>query len=65
MAVSDLGSAELDRITRVERPSRARTRPKRVRTMLEIGTSFSVLLLIMLGALIARFLLSLPYSMAH
>ena len=65
MAVSDLSSPEVDRIGRTDSPTRAQTRSKRVRTMVQIGGSFSVLVLIMLGALTARLLLLLPYSMAH
>jgi hypothetical protein len=65
MAVSDLSSSDGHRIGCTDDPNRAQTRAKRVRTMVQIGTSFSVLLLIMLSALIARLLLSLPYTVAH
>jgi hypothetical protein len=36
-----------------------------MRTVREIGATFSVLVLITIGALAARMLLSLPFSVAH
>ena len=70
MAFSDLTSPpQVDRIGRTDRhgdrrldkqtPSRTKAR---VRTAVEIGASFSVLLLIMLGALVVRILVSLPFT---
>ena len=65
MAVSDLSSPELDRIGHTDCAGRAQTRTKCVRTLIQIGGSFSVLLLIMLGALTVRIVLSLPYNVAN
>ena len=70
MAFSDLTSPpQVDRIGRTDRHDDRRlgkqipSRPKaRVRTVVEIGASFSVILLIMVGALVVRILASLPFT---
>lgn len=71
MAVFDMGSADPDRIRRLDRqsersptdetPARAKTGR---RTFLEIGTGLLAILLIMIGAMALRALLSLSYGVA-
>jgi hypothetical protein len=71
MAVFDLSSSQVDRIGNDHRGYRARAGQVRsrakspTRTALEIGATFSVLVLIMVGALALRLLLSLPHGVVH
>jgi hypothetical protein len=66
MVVMDLARSRGERIgrTRTERDASQRTKAP-MRTFLEIGATFSVLVLIMIGALAVRMLLSLPLGVAH
>jgi hypothetical protein len=66
MAVSELSSYQNDRSGRVGRfsqnPSVAKIRFRRI---VEVGATFSVLLLIMSGALIMRAVLYLPHGISQ
>ncbi len=66
MAVMDFARSRGERIgkTRTERDGWQRAKAG-MRTFREIGATFSVLLLIMIGALTVRMLLSLPLGVAH
>jgi hypothetical protein len=63
MAVMDLARSRGDRIgrTRTDRDGLQQAKA-RMRTVREIGATFSVLVLIMIGALVVRLLLSLPHG---
>ena len=66
MVVIDLARPRGERIgrTRTDRDASQRTKAW-VRTFREIGATFSVLVLIMIGSLAVRLLLSLPFGVAH
>ena len=66
MAVMDFARSRGERIgeTRSERAASQRAKA-RMRTVREIGATFSVLVLIMIGALAVRWLLSLPHGAIH
>ncbi|MGC2415879.1 MAG: hypothetical protein WA459_24685 [Stellaceae bacterium] len=66
MAVMDFAKSRGERIgkTRTQRDVSHRVKAG-MRTFREIGATFSVLLLIMIGALAVRMLLSLPLGVAH
>jgi hypothetical protein len=66
MVVMDFARSRGERTgtTRTERGAAQRTKAL-MRTFLEIGATFSVLVLIMIGALTVRMLLSLPFGVAH
>jgi hypothetical protein len=63
MAVMDFARSRGERIgeTRTDRASSQRA-TARMRTVREIAATFSVLVLIMIGALAVRLLLSLPHG---
>jgi hypothetical protein len=66
MAVMDFARSRGERIgeTRSERAD-SQLAKARMRTVREIGATFSVLVLIMVGALALRLLLSLPHGVVH
>jgi hypothetical protein len=66
MAVMDFARSRGERIGET-RSERAASQPAkaRMRTVREIGATFSVLVLIMIGALAVRLLLSLPHGAIH
>jgi hypothetical protein len=66
MAVMDLARSRGERIGRTRIGRDASQRGKAwMRIVREIGATFSVLVLIMIGALTVRTLLSLPFGGAH
>jgi hypothetical protein len=66
MAVMDFARSRGERIGRTQTERDAWQRAKAwMRTFREIGATFSVLLLIMIGTLALRMLLSLPLGVAH
>jgi hypothetical protein len=66
MAVMDFARSRGERIGETRTESDASQRAKaRMRTVREIGATFSVLVLIMIGALAVRMLLALPLGVAH
>jgi hypothetical protein len=66
MAVMDFARSRGERIGRTQTERDAWQRAKAwMRTFREIGATFSVLVLIMIGALAVRLLLSLPLGVAH
>ena len=67
MAVMDFARSLGERIgeTRSERDAASQQAKARMRTVREIGATFSVLVLIMIGALAVRLLLSLPHGAIH
>jgi hypothetical protein len=63
MAVMDLARSRGDRIGQTQSKRDASQQAKaRMRAVREIGATFSVLVLIMIGALAVRLLLSLPHG---
>jgi hypothetical protein len=66
MVVMDVARSRSERIgrTRTQRDASQRAKAA-MRTFREIGATFSILVLIMIGALAVRMLLSLPLGMAH
>jgi hypothetical protein len=66
MAVMDFAGSRGERMgkSRTERAASQRAKA-RMRTVREIGATFSVLVLIMIGALAVRLLLSLPQGAIH
>ena len=72
MVLVDFGRSRAGRTARSARSGVARSSDEvsrralsRVHSCREVGASISVLLLIMVGALVVRWLLSLPQSLAH
>jgi len=66
MVATDFSRSRGERIGRIRTESDASQRAKaRMRMCREIGATFSVLLLIMIGALAVQVLLSLPLGVAH
>jgi hypothetical protein len=66
MAVMDLTRYRVERLGETRSRGDAQQRAKaRMQTVLEIGGTFAVLVLIMVGALAVRLLLSLPLGVAH
>jgi hypothetical protein len=66
MAVMDFAKSRGERIGKTRTEGDASQRVKAtMRTVREIGATFSVLLLIMIGALAVRMLLSLPLGIVH
>ena len=66
MAVMDFAGSRGERIGKSGTERDASQRAKaRMRTVVEIGATFSVLVLIMIGALAVRLLLSLPHGVIH
>jgi hypothetical protein len=66
MAVMDFARSRSERIGEMRTERNASQRAKaRMRTVRDIGATFSVLVLIMIGALAVRLLLSLPNGFVH
>ena len=67
MAVMDFAKSRGERIgeTRSERDAASQQAKARMRTVRDIVATFSVLVLIMIGALAVRLLLSLPHGVVH
>lgn len=65
MVVEDFTRSRGGRIGRTRTRRSAPQANARMRTVREIATTFSVLVLIMIGALAVRMLLSLPHGVVH